>query len=105
MGVVKSGEAALALQVFGPLLGMDCTFTADQLAAVLVASPGDEGLLSDVHMVRFPSPPPPATRCAPLSPPSPHLPHGRSPGRRLLCKLARDSQAIACLPARKRGRF
>ena len=77
---MKSPEAGPALQVFGPLLGLDRTFTADQLAAVLVASPGDEGLLSDVHMVR-----------TPLLPPC-HMVAGGC------CVPEGISQAIACCP-------
>lgn len=42
--------------MFRPLLKLSRSFGAAELESVLVASPGDEGLLPDIHMVGRDSP-------------------------------------------------
>lgn len=45
------GVSTLLFQVFRELLKVSRHFGAAELEAVIVASPGDEGLLPDIHMV------------------------------------------------------
>lgn len=40
------------VQVFRYNLNLQFSFTAEELEAVLAESPGNEGLLADLHMVR-----------------------------------------------------
>jgi hypothetical protein len=48
-----STVVSIALQVFRELLRLGRRFGAAELEAVLVASPGDDGLLPEIHMVRL----------------------------------------------------
>jgi hypothetical protein len=50
---VSTDVISVALQVFRELLRLGRRFGAAELEAVLVASPGDDGLLPEIHMVRL----------------------------------------------------